>query len=369
MFPANFKKTGNIRILTGILTFAVVFLVGINSNFAVAAEGMEVPISGVWYMSYLAGKDGGADVNKFYVHRGYLNFKPKFSSSLSARITPDITHDSTGDVKVRLKYMYMNFNLPSNDYFTKSYVEFGLVHRPWLDFEEHIDNYRMQGTMYLERSHLFNSADFGVTFVTLLGGEVDEDYQKNISSKYPGRYGSVALGLYNGGGYHAHEKNINKVFEGRFTLRPMPDHLPGLQLSYFGIFGKGNIAAEPDWKVNTFFLSYEDERFVATGTYYNGKGDSKGKMLDGLGNPYDQSGFSLFGEVNIPESKFSLIGRYDSFDPNTSVNDNLVNRRILGVVYKFAGKHKALLDFDFAEDQNGDVELNKLTKFTIEVHF
>ncbi|MFC1477814.1 hypothetical protein ACFL6L_05040, partial [candidate division KSB1 bacterium] len=161
-------------------------------------------------MSFVQGtEDDSVDVSKFYAHRGYLNFKPKFSPTLSARMTPDITIDNIGDVKVRLKYLYMNFNLQSRSIFTKPFVEFGLVHRVWLDFEEHVNLYRMQGTMFLERNHLFNSADFGVTFVSLFGGEVDESYQDEVSSKYPGRYGSMAVGIYNGGGYHAKENNTN----------------------------------------------------------------------------------------------------------------------------------------------------------------
>ena len=37
-----------------------------------------------------------------------------------------------------------------------SYAEFGLVHRPWLDFEQKVDQYRAQGKMYIEKSGIFN---------------------------------------------------------------------------------------------------------------------------------------------------------------------------------------------------------------------
>ncbi len=355
-------------VVNTVLSLGFLFMLLTNSTAAQTHKN-DVEISGQWFLSYLAGETEGEDVNKFYAHRGYLNFKPIFSKTLSARITPDIKIDDTGDVKVRLKYLYMNFSLPSNEFFTKPYIEFGLVHRPWLDFEEHIDNYRMQGTMFLERNHLFNSADFGVTLVTLFGGEVDKTYQREVSKKYPGRYGSAAVGIYNGGGYHAPENNTSKVIEGRFTLRPFPDDLPGLQLSYFGIFGKGNTETEPDWMLNTAFLSYEHARFILAGTFYTGSGNSKGNAVDINGNSLDQNGYSLFGEYKIPDSKFSMIGRYDIFDPNTDVDDNNVERTIIGLAYHFQGKQKALIDYDYAKDKATDEKINSLVKFTIEVHF
>ncbi len=329
----------------------------------------DIDISGVWYLSHVSGESGGADVNEFYAHRGYLNFKPKFNSDLSARITPDIHIDDTGDVKVRLKYLYMNFNLPGNEFFTKPYFEFGLVHRTWLDYEEHINYYRMQGKMYLETNGLHNSADFGLTFVSLLGGELDNDYKMNVNSKYPGRYGSIAFGIYNGGGYHAVEKNTNKEVEARVSIRPVPDTVPGLQLSYYGVYGKGNTVEEPDWVMNTLFTSYEHQNLVLTGTLYTGKGNSKGNALDLKGNASEMSGYSAFSEIKFPNSKFALIGRYDSFDPDTNIDDNNVNRYIVGLAYKFQGKHKVLLDYDYAKNELTDKKKNALFKFTVEVHF
>jgi len=368
------QQSGFLSRLTimSVMLFLSVFYynAAIKSGTASGQEKKSVPvnISGQWFLSYQHGENGGEDISRFFAHRGYLNFKPKFSDRISARITPDITLENTGDVKVRLKYIYMNFSLPSNSFFTKPQVEFGLAHRAWLDFEEHINYYRMQGTMFLERNHLFNSADFGVTFITLFGGEVDESYQKTVSNKYPGRYGSAAVGIYNGGGYHAVENNTNKVIETRLTLRPLPDTFPGLQVSYFGVFGKGNTIEEPDWTVNTAFVSYENRYVAATGTYYKGKGNSKGNFLDVNSNALDQSGYSFFGEYKVPNTSWSLIGRYDYFDPDTGIDDNGIERTIVGIAYKFLG-HKALLDYDYAKDQGDDSTINSLVKFTFEVHW
>ena len=37
----------------------------------------------------------------------------------------------------------------------------------------------------------------------LIGPKLPKSYQKQVSKVYPGLWGSVAIGLYNGGGYHA----------------------------------------------------------------------------------------------------------------------------------------------------------------------
>jgi len=339
----------------------------------VNAQGKTVEISGQWFLSHRIGENNKIDVNEFYVHRGYLNFKPEFTSALSARITPDITTDKDGDgkgdLKVWLKYIYLKYSLPSAGFFTKPYFEFGQVHRPWLDFEEHINMYRCEGTMFLERNHLLNSADYGVTFVTLLGGEVKKTYRENVNKYYPGRYGSIAVGIYNGGGYHAVENNTNKVVESRFTIRPFPDSLPGLQLSYFGAIGKGNTVDEPDWTINSAFVSLEEVWYVLTGMYYKGKGNYKGDFIDSFGNSTEQSGYSLFGEIKIPEKKISFIGRYDSFDPDITINQNTLTRTIIGFAYHFHEHHKLLVDYDCAKQNSGTITQSSFVKTTIEVHF
>ncbi|MBE0673465.1 MAG: hypothetical protein IH591_02270 [Bacteroidales bacterium] len=56
-----------------------------------------------------------------------------------------------------------------------SWLDFGMVSRPWLDFEEKINRYRVQGTMYTERVNIMNSADFGLTYVCLLGGKMPKE--------------------------------------------------------------------------------------------------------------------------------------------------------------------------------------------------
>ncbi len=84
--------------------------------------------------------------------------------------------------------------------------------------------------MFLDINKVVSSADFGLVFISYFGGEMSDSYKKKVNKSYAGRYGSMALGIFNGGGYHALEKNMNKSIEGRVTIRPLPDLIPGCRL-------------------------------------------------------------------------------------------------------------------------------------------
>ena len=349
-------------------------------KIAKALKGIK--IGGLWYLSYQNGETGnttGVDTrfNTFAVKRGYLTVEKEFSPWFQARITSDVTtmKDSTnnmdGSLTLRLKYIYGQFNIPDIAFLTKPNVEFGMVHMPWLDYEEHTNYYRLQDTMFIERNGILNSADIGLTFSSLLGGLMDEDYRKNVNSAYAGRYGSVQTGIYDGGGYAASEKNRNKVFEGRLTVRPLPDIIPGLQFSYFGTTGKGNTDIGPNWTTNIAFGSYESEPIVLTGQYYWGKGQQNGA------NETKKDGYSLFTELKLYNifkdtfNRFSVIGRYDHFDPDTTIKDNENSRYIAGVAYYLDKPHNnmVLLDYDTVNYKKSGMSDDKRIQLTLQVAF
>ncbi|MBI5324725.1 MAG: hypothetical protein HZB41_05550 [Ignavibacteriae bacterium] len=319
------------------------------------------------YLAYEANiNNGELKDNQFKVNRSYITVKKNVFDWLGFRTTIDAYQDDFGDYKVRLKYAYANFKFSDFAVFTKPNIEFGQVHTAWLDFEEHLNYYRMQGTMFMERAGLFNSADFGLTASCLLGGEMDENYKKTVNKEYAGKFGSFALGLYNGGGYSAKENTISKVIQTRLTIRPIAEILPGLQLSYHGIFGQGNLIKGdtiPDWVVNAGMLSFEHEYFTFTGQFETGKGNLKGTFINSQNEAINNQGYSVFAEGKLGEN-FRVIGRYDHFDPNTDKDNDSDDRIILGFGYNFGNQNILLLDFDkrFYEDKSkSDMNLLKLT--------
>ena len=334
-------------------------------------KGLEgVSIGALAYIDYSAGEklsDGKLDsYNQFAVTRGYINIKKQLTPWLSVRITPDIAQETAGDEDAKLygswvarfKYYYAQFNWPDMGFLTNNTTELGMGHMAWLDFQEHINPYRCQGTMFQERFHGFNSADLGVSLMGYLGGELDEDYQKNVSKYYAGKYGSYHVGVYNGAGYHADENNNNKVVEYRLTIRPLPTILPGLQLTYFGVNGKGNTEDTPDWKINTAFVSYQHEYFTVTGEYIKNKGNQAGDWVKATdpGKPLNVDGYSLFGFVRIPGlEELRVHGRYDVFDPDDDTDDDEAKLFIAGLSYDVYQHNMVMLNYErFDYEKNND---------------
>lgn len=327
---------------------------------------------GQWFLGFRKGKKPGEEFNQFTLKRGYVTFKHNLSKRLSARFTQDITIDregmDQGNVEMRLKYCYLNLNLNDFLIFTDPAFEFGLVHRPWMDFEQKINRYRVQGTMFLERVGMMNSADFGVTFSSMIGGKMNKQYLERVNSKYPGKYGTFSIGVYNGAGYHALERNKNKTMESRLTLRPFPESVPGLQFSYNMIYGKGNTSLSPDFILNSGFLSYEREHLTLTAQYYKAKGNSSGSYVDSLGIAYENHGYSFFGEYKIPQTKLTIFGRYDLFDSEQMViPDN--QRYIFGIGYYFYQQNKLIVDVDYLDRKNNGLVDQKIYEAAIEIHF
>ncbi|MBF8251334.1 MAG: hypothetical protein HW382_962 [Deltaproteobacteria bacterium] len=291
-------------------------------------------IGGVAYLDYSFGQTGGAattDFNQFTLTRAYININKEITPWFKVRITPDLYSDTTNGYVVRMKYAYADFLTPDMGHLTDNGIRIGLVQLPWLDFEESLNGYRMQSTMFQDKQKLVTSSDGGVSILGNIGGKLSKEQIAEVGNKsYAGKYGSYHIGLYNGGGYSkTTDSNQNKSIQGRLTVRPLPDILPGLQLTYFGVSGKGNTAAEPDWTNNTGFISYQQKYFVASGEHYSGKGNFSG------GDSNSKSGYSFFGKVVLPMyEKVTLFGRYDLLDPNTDASNNNIETTIAGASYR-----------------------------------
>jgi len=328
----------------------------------------DITISGQWFLAYQTRDIANKKSNDFLLKRGYLTIEKKFSKNFSGRITQDISvdkeGDGLGDIELRLKYGYLRFKSDDFFIFTNPYVEFGLVHRPWIDFEQKINRYRVQGSMFLDRNDILSSADYGITITTLFGGEISDNFKKNVSKDYPGKYGSLTVGIYNGGGYHAIETNQNKVFEGRLSLRPLPDIIPGFQLNYAKVFGKGNIEASPDFKLDIGGVSYENKFLTLLGYYIKGTGDQSGDLFDTYSYNVETEGFSTFCELKLQCITTSLFGRYEQFE---SVGKQA--RTILGIAYHFLGKNKVLIDYDFNTYNDHSIPDDHIVEFAVELRF
>jgi uncharacterized coiled-coil protein SlyX len=352
-----------------------------------AAQTLQLPAAlkafhpiGLFYISYQNGKQYSGvpgettDYNSFQLKRGYFGADVDINSYLTARFVTDITSDSAGDFKPRMKYLYGKFHWKGNDAITSPYMEFGLAHMPWLDFEEAINGFRMQDTMFLERNNIFNSADVGVLFGSDFGGSMSSDYKSKVNPHYAGKYGSWQVGVYNGGGYHAAEQNTNKVVEGRVTIRPVPNRVAGLQFTAFGLVGKGNKATDPpDWRVFDGMVSYESQYFTFTGQGFVGKGNQAGTAINSNGTAAEQRGFSVFAAVHLPlpndRGKISILGRADEMNSNTAVYNDIKRVYIAGVAWHFYKSNIWLIDFQRTNHSFSTIPGENRVQATLQVAF
>ncbi len=322
------------------------------------------------YLDYSAGESAKShgeqkSYNRFAIKRGYFRVTKKITPWLAGHLTYDVHQDDSGDWKPRLKYLFAMFRPKDLGFFTDMKAEVGLGHIPWLDFEEHVNPYRCQGTMAIERAGTFNSADLGVSLRGNLGGELEDAVAKTGNHHYAGRYGSWHVGLYNGSGYHGKEKNGNKVVEGRLTIRPLPDLLPGLQLSYFGLYGEGNKKAEangdyPDYQVHMGYLSYEHPRLIFTAQYFVSEGNKDGKWLQADGDALWTENYSFFVNVKPPvygispwlDRKLNFFFRYDHVDrdkDNKIASDAEYDMYIGGGALEIYKGNYVLMDYEYTD--------------------
>lgn len=339
-----------------------------------------ISFSGLLYLNYEDGTDGGEDFSQFFIRRAYLTAEAEILPYLSGRVTLDTSQDlegqGRGDMEVRLKYAFGRFQLGDWGPVTGLNLEAGIVHMVWLDFEEHINLYRMRGPMFMERSGIFNSADFGLTLAGGFGPGLDTTRHRHLASKYAARHGSFAVGVYNGSGYHGDERNVDKVAEARLSWRPLPDAVPGLQLSGLAIVGDGNSlapAVEPArWDTYNLFLSLEHAHGAVTLQYVTGQGNQQGTWLEpeDLSESTDFDGYSAFAAVHLgPDDRWRVIANLDRFERFVGTADRSFDGANLGVGYHLGRGNLVMLDATRRDWDDPDRDVDERYQVVLQLKF
>jgi hypothetical protein len=277
-----------------------------------------VRVGGLSYLQHDAELENRDGFNNFDVTRAYLNVNGQLAANVRFRVTPDIRRftDSTGQLGsslvVRIKYAFVQFDNVGRD---RSWIRFGVAQTPFIDFEESINRYRVQGTVFAEREPVVpGSGDAGIGYFTPL----------------PKNYGEVHVGVYNGEGYGNTEVNKYKSVQGRVTVRPFPNRGLATGLRVTGFFTAGWYAADRPRHVGIAMASYEHRHLVATV-----------QRLVTTDEPptathrADRSGWSVFVEPREGPTGWAGIARIESFDPDDSIADNSHWRSIVGGAYWF----------------------------------
>ena len=306
--------------------------------------------------------DGNAvSRNAFDVARAYVNITGNISHIVAFRLTPDITRESgllslasgstvpNDSLVFRIKYAYGQFNL--DDWMPKgSYARFGIQQTPYLDYTEGIYRYRFQGTMFVERTGYFASADAGASF----------------HFNFPSNYGDVHVGVFNGENYNKVEVNDQKAIMVRATVRPFAAQAPILRGLRATIFYDGDNYIMNAERTRTIEQITFEHQYVVAGFEYL---SAKDQILSTAAS-VSSNGYSLWATPRLPlanGASWEALLRYDHWIPNTStsllapastspvpgttvVNDQRQNRTIIGAAYWFPHQGNVstaiLLDYD-----------------------
>ncbi len=270
--------------------------------------------------------------NYFSIKRAYVNVIGRFSGGLYTRVTLDIAPAATGNQTYRLKYAYAGWT-PTNSSLT---YKFGLIHTPWLDWEEALWDYRMQGTMPIERAGYATSSDFGF----------------GIDGHWNSEQVNAQLVVVNGEGYSGGTGDKGKDLEGRLSVRLMKtddaSRVGGLRLTGYAGIGKRNGGGDRNRFIG--LISYKSKQFTVGGEYVSTKDTISPVNADSLnlaGGP-NATGriIAAYGVLHFTNSPVAVIGRVDVTDPNTSTNPNKQTRGIAGVSYQLNPNLRMLADVD-----------------------
>jgi len=320
--------------------------VALKSSTPVYSKASKLKFSGTHYLGTNTQSIQGDDTTtNFEMRRNYVQVKayvlddPKsyLRVTLDARYS-NSTADGEGHSNVYIKYAYLYLNdvLPSTG------MEFGMVHRPWIDYEEHQCWWmRSISKVFVEAneaSHLTNSADLGVNFKT----------------KTP--YFTSELGIFNGEGYHGSNDNggandeeigdgmsaewrLTAAFLGNGEKKRKP-----LKDSYFdaSFFGQHNMdnSKNADSTGKTYDYTwygahtvYNTPSFLVSAQYVIADNE-KASVNDGDTN-WNGQGYSVNGTYRFGAKKqFSAIARYDVWEADNE--ESLANHETASAIYGLA---------------------------------
>lgn len=351
-----------------------------SDETSVFSKSSKLEFSGTHYLGFI-NKDmkTGDTTNNFEVRRNYIQVKAYVMDDPKSylRVTLDSTYSNTtakgeGHANVYIKYAYLYLN----DILPYTGVEFGMAHRPWIDYEEH-QGWWMRSISKVfveadEAAHLTNSADLGVNFKT----------------KTP--YFTSELGIFNGEGYHGTNDNAGAndeelgdgvSAEWRLTAallgngdkkrKPLKDSY--FDASFFGQYNMDNshnansLGKSENYKFYGLHTVYNNPSFLISAQYVTSDND--------LANDtnWNGQGYSINGTYRFGEKKqFSAFARYDEWEnenTTTGVVASTEENAIYGVAWQQNKNFKWLLSGQSYNIQESNSKDWDSVMLTAEVHW
>ena len=294
-------------------------------------QAPQVTVGGLVYGQYLYQlKDslGAGNQNQFSIQRAYINVLGRFGGGIGTRLTTDIAPTGAGNQQIRLKYAFLTWT-PTNSKLT---YKFGLTQTPYVDWEETLWDYRMQGAIPVDRLGYMSSSDFGA----------------GVDGHWNNEGVNAQFLFFNGEGYSGgtgdNHKDVGLRVSGRLSKTNDASRVGGLRLTGYAGIGKATGGADRNRYIATG--SYKTQQFTLAAEYVS----TKDAAITG-------SIISAFGVYHFARSKVAAIGRVDLYDPDTDTPDNKQTRAIAGVSYQAQSNLRLLADVDLLSFEGGSTPL------------
>ena len=303
---------------------------------ASAQQAPQVSVTGVVYTQYQYSDAPIAAKSTFDMTRAYVNVLGRFSNGITTRLTTDILPNAGGNDFIRLKYAFAAWT-PTGSSLT---YKLGMIHTPFVDYEETLWDYRMQGTIAVDRTGAMTSADIGV----------------GVDGHWNGEQVNAQFALVNGEGYSNGTGDFRKDVEARVSFRVQPTNdnsrVGGMRVTGYAGIGKATGGADRNRYLGQ--LSYRTTQFTVAGEYVSVKNAAiTGSIL------------SAFGVYHLTASKVAFIGRVDVVDPDKNIAGNNTTRIIGGASYQLSPNVRMLADIDRVKPSGGTA----INQFLIQAQF
>lgn len=307
--------------------------------------GKPLQLSGYVQTRYQINDEPGK-VDGFDLRRAYLDLKGALSPKWGYRFQADFASspkiiDIYADFKVNnyLNFTFGQFSIPfsrenltsntKNEFIERSQVVEALVAR---------------GKDVISSQSNQNGRDIGIQ----AGGILFKTGERALID--------YKIGLFNGSGINAADKNESKDVVTRILIHP----IQGLDLgvSYYNGHGNWGTPAK-NRKRNRlgFELGYEINNFTLSGEFINGEDASVKKQ-----GYYVQAGYYVLSK------KLQFVGKIDSYDPNTDRDDNASTWYIAGLNFIINSNILIQANYSFKEEQSNKIT-NNLAAIQLQARF
>ena len=283
----------------------------------------QVTVSGLAYTQFVYElRDTANHNNNFDITRAYVNALGKFSGGVNTRVTLDVYRQAgDGSLRYRLKYAYAGYT-PSGSPLT---FKIGQIHTPWLDWEEALWDYRMQGQMAMERGGYVSSSDFGA----------------GVDGKWGPDRINMQVVVANGENYNGGTGDQRKDLMGRVSVRVLDtddsSRVGGVRVTAYGQYGKPTGGGRRQRLLG--MISYRSKQITLAGEAAVTRDSTTAPELNG-------HVYSAFGVYKFPQSKAAIIARVDITKPDAGSTTNRQTRFIAGASYQLSPNWRLLADWD-----------------------